>query len=69
MCRSEVTLDTLEDANLPLSKIKDTDVAVRIAQCVEFKYTDLLYAEKGFKAYDWYYGTGLADSAITGKLG
>ena len=64
----EFALDALEDANVPLSKIKGTDTAVFVAQSAEFGYADLLSAEKGFKAYDWYYGTGLADSAMSGRL-
>lgn len=64
----EVALDALEDANIPLGKIKGTDAAVFVAQGAEFGYADLLYAEKGFRAYDRYYGTGLADSAISGRL-
>lgn len=64
----EVALDALEDANVPLGRIKGTDAAVFVAQGAEFGYADLLYAEKGFNAYDRYYGTGLADSAISGRL-
>ncbi|THH06897.1 hypothetical protein EW145_g3760, partial [Phellinidium pouzarii] len=64
----EVSLDALENANVTLSALKGSDAAVFVAQGPEFGFADLLYEEKGFGAYDRYYGTGVADSAISGRL-
>ncbi|KAI5117731.1 hypothetical protein M0805_002076 [Coniferiporia weirii] len=64
----EVSLDALENANVTLSDVKGSDLAVFVAQGPEFGFADLLYEEKGFGAYDRYYGTGVADSAISGRL-
>nr|WGJ61594.1 polyketide synthase 1 [Sanghuangporus sanghuang] len=64
----EVAVEALEDANIPLSGIKGSNMGVFVAQGPEFGYPDLIYTEKGFEVYDRYYGTGVADSAISGRL-
>ena len=45
----EVAVEALEDANIPLSKIKGSNMAVFVAQGPEFGYPDLIYTEKGFE--------------------
>nr|AKE48477.1 putative water-soluble melanin synthase [Inonotus obliquus] len=64
----EVAVEALEDANIPLSSVKGSNMGVFVAQGPEFGYPDLIYTEKGFEVYDRYYGTGVADSAISGRL-
>lgn len=64
----EVAVEALEDANIPLNTIKGGNMGVFVAQGPEFGYPDLIYTEKGFEVYDRYYGTGVADSAISGRL-
>ena len=47
----EVAVEALEDANVPLSAIKGSNMGVFVAQGPEFGYPDLIYTEKGFEGY------------------
>ena len=58
-CALEVAVEALEDANIPLSSIKGSNLAVFVAQGPEFGYPDLIYTEKGFEGVcspivDWH---------------
>ncbi|KAH8110239.1 hypothetical protein DFH11DRAFT_1514493 [Phellopilus nigrolimitatus] len=64
----EVAVEALEDANIPLSEVKGSNCGVFVAQGPEFGFSDLVYEEKGFTVYDRYYGTGVADSAVSGRI-
>jgi acyl transferase domain-containing protein len=63
----ETAFDALEDANIPTSKIKGSDMAVYIASGDD-GYNQLLFQESGYSCYNRHFGTGIANSAICGRL-
>ena len=64
----ETAFEALEGANIPISKIKGSDMAVYVATGTEDGYSQLLFQEKGYDCYNRYFGTGVANSAICGRL-
>jgi acyl transferase domain-containing protein len=63
----ETAFEALEDANIPTSKVKGSDMAMYVATGDEGS-SQLLSQDRGFDCYNRYFGTGLANSAICGRL-
>lgn len=63
----ETAFDALEDANIPTSTIKGSNMAVYVATGDD-GYSQLLFQEHGYGCYNRYFGTGIANSAICGRL-
>ncbi|PPQ99823.1 hypothetical protein CVT24_009617 [Panaeolus cyanescens] len=64
----ELAFEALENANIPISKIKGTDAGVFVAANMDEGYIKLLFADKGWGAYSRFYGTGVATSTACGRL-
>jgi acyl transferase domain-containing protein len=64
----ETAFEALENANIPTSKIKGSDMAIYIASGTDDGYNHLLFQERGYDCYNGYFGTGVANSAICGRL-
>ncbi|KAK0461978.1 uncharacterized protein EV420DRAFT_1665682 [Desarmillaria tabescens] len=63
----EVSLEALENANIPLSKLKGTRTAVYVAT-KDDGFETLLNAEQGYDAYTRFYSTGRAPSTASGRI-
>ncbi|PBK69778.1 ketoacyl-synt-domain-containing protein [Armillaria solidipes] len=63
----EVSFEALENANIPLSKLKGTQTAVYVAT-KDDGFETLLNAEQGYDAYTRFYGTGRAPSTASGRI-
>ncbi|KAG7449473.1 ketoacyl-synt-domain-containing protein [Guyanagaster necrorhizus] len=63
----EVSFEALENANIPLSKLKGTRTAVYVAT-KDDGFETLLNAEQGYDAYTRFYGTGRAPSTASGRI-
>ncbi|KAF9473131.1 ketoacyl-synt-domain-containing protein [Pholiota conissans] len=64
----EIAFEALENANIPPSKVKGSNMAVFVAACMDEGYIKLLFADKGWGAYTRFYGTGVATSTACGRL-
>uniref|UniRef100_A0A8H7XR57 Uncharacterized protein n=1 Tax=Psilocybe cubensis TaxID=181762 RepID=A0A8H7XR57_PSICU len=64
----ETSFEALEDANIPISKLKGTKTGVFVGAMVDEGFIQLLFEEYGFDAYNRFYGTGLFSSAVCGRL-
>ncbi|KAK0491177.1 hypothetical protein IW261DRAFT_1324940 [Armillaria novae-zelandiae] len=63
----EVSFEALENANIPLSRLKGTQTAVYVAT-KDDGFETLLNAEQGYDAYTRFYGTGRAPSTASGRI-
>ncbi|KAK0206705.1 hypothetical protein DFS33DRAFT_1420932, partial [Desarmillaria ectypa] len=63
----EVSFEALENANIPLSKLKGTRTAVYVAT-KDDGFETLLNAEQSYDAYTRFYGTGRAPSTASGRI-
>ncbi|KDR66936.1 hypothetical protein GALMADRAFT_232327 [Galerina marginata CBS 339.88] len=64
----ESAFEALENANIPPSKIKGSNMGVFVATCFDEGYIELLHADKGWGAYTRFYGTGVATSTACGRI-
>ncbi|KAF8811343.1 ketoacyl-synt-domain-containing protein [Phlegmacium glaucopus] len=64
----EIAFEALENANIPISKIKGSDMGVFVAAGMDEGYIKLLFADKGWQAYTRFYGTGVATSTACGRI-
>ncbi|TFK38563.1 hypothetical protein BDQ12DRAFT_116355 [Crucibulum laeve] len=64
----ETSFEALENANIPISRVKGTNMAVYVAAGVDEGYNKILFLEKGWAAYSRFYGTGVAISTACGRL-
>ncbi|KAF6747507.1 thiolase-like protein [Ephemerocybe angulata] len=58
----------LENANIPVSRLKGSDMGVFVAANMDEGHIKLLFSEKGWGAYTRFYGTGVATSTACGRL-
>ncbi|KAJ7112868.1 hypothetical protein C8R43DRAFT_1113364 [Mycena crocata] len=63
----EVAFEALESANLPISKVKGTNMGVFVAT-KDDGFETLLNAAHGYDAYTRFYGTGRAPSTASGRI-
>ncbi|KAJ7300835.1 hypothetical protein DFH08DRAFT_795441 [Mycena albidolilacea] len=63
----EVAFEALENANIPVSKVKGTSMGVFVAT-KDDGFETLLNAAYGFDAYTRFYGTGRAPSTASGRI-
>ncbi|KAJ7715295.1 hypothetical protein B0H14DRAFT_2644190 [Mycena olivaceomarginata] len=63
----EVAFEALENANIPISKVKGTSMGVFVAT-KDDGFETLLNAAYGFDAYTRFYGTGRAPSTASGRI-
>ncbi|KAJ7196194.1 hypothetical protein GGX14DRAFT_545737 [Mycena pura] len=63
----EVAFEALENANIPISKVKGTSMGVFVAT-KDDGFETLLNAAHGFDAYTRFYGTGRAPSTASGRI-
>ncbi|PBK61389.1 ketoacyl-synt-domain-containing protein [Armillaria solidipes] len=64
----EAAFEALENANIPVSRVKGTDMGVFVATGLDEGYQQLLFLEQGYAAYTRYYGTGIANSTACGRI-
>ncbi|KAJ3503195.1 hypothetical protein NLJ89_g8542 [Agrocybe chaxingu] len=64
----ETAFEALENANIPISKIKGTSMGVFVGACLDEGYTQLLFQNNGFDTYTRFFGTGVAASTACGRL-
>ncbi|KAF8217016.1 hypothetical protein K438DRAFT_2007710 [Mycena galopus ATCC 62051] len=64
----ETTWQALENANIPISRLKGTDTGVFAAASMDQGFTHLIFMSLGFGTYNRFHGTGSANSAICGRL-
>ncbi|KAF8962890.1 hypothetical protein BDZ97DRAFT_1920218 [Flammula alnicola] len=64
----ETAFEALEDACMPISKVKATSMGVFVATGLDTGYHQMLFMEKGFDAYTRFFGTGIASSTACGRL-
>ncbi|KAK0216459.1 polyketide synthetase [Armillaria nabsnona] len=64
----EAAFEALENANIPLSRVKGTDMGVFVATGLDEGYQQLLFLDQGYAAYTRYYGTGIANSTACGRI-
>ncbi|KAJ3510158.1 hypothetical protein NMY22_g16056 [Coprinellus aureogranulatus] len=64
----EIAFEALENANIPLSRLKGSDMGVFVAANMDEGHIKLLFSEKGWGAYSRFYGTGVATSTACGRL-
>ncbi|KAF9530718.1 hypothetical protein CPB83DRAFT_905059 [Crepidotus variabilis] len=64
----EVAFEALENANIPVGKVKGTQMGVFVANQMDEGYLTLLWAERGWGAYTRFYATGVATSTGCGRL-
>ncbi|KAJ6487662.1 hypothetical protein C8R45DRAFT_1143940 [Mycena sanguinolenta] len=63
----EVAFEALENANMPISKVKGSNMGVFVAT-KDDGFETLLNAAHGFDAYTRFYGTGRAPSTASGRI-
>ncbi|KAJ3515067.1 hypothetical protein NLJ89_g1986 [Agrocybe chaxingu] len=63
----EIAFEALENANIPASKIKGSQMGVFVATGMDEGYIKLLFADKGW-AYTRFYATGVATSTACGRI-
>ncbi|TFK38562.1 hypothetical protein BDQ12DRAFT_683838 [Crucibulum laeve] len=64
----ETSFEAFENANIPISNVKGTDMGVFVAAGLDEGYNQLLFLDKGYGAYTRFYGTGIANSTACGRL-
>ncbi|TEB25720.1 ketoacyl-synt-domain-containing protein [Coprinellus micaceus] len=64
----EIAFEALENANIPLSQLKGSDMGVFVAANMDEGHIKLLFSEKGWGAYSRFYGTGVATSTACGRI-
>ncbi len=64
----ETVFEAFENAYIPISKVKGTNMGVFVGSGLDVDYHHLLYEEKGFQTYSRFYGTGMAASTACGRL-
>lgn len=64
----ETAFEALENACIPISQVKGTNMGVFVGSGLDVDYHHLLYEEKGFQTYSRFYGTGMAASTACGRL-
>lgn len=64
----ETVFEAFENAYIPVSKVKGTNMGVFVGSGLDVDYHHLLYEEKGFQTYSRFYGTGMAASTACGRL-
>ncbi|KAK0488295.1 hypothetical protein EDD18DRAFT_593749 [Armillaria luteobubalina] len=64
----EAAFEALENANIPPSRVKGTDMGVFVATGLDEGYQQLLFLDQGYAAYTRYYGTGIANSTACGRI-
>ncbi|KAF8900861.1 hypothetical protein CPB84DRAFT_1778561 [Gymnopilus junonius] len=64
----ELAFEALENANIPPSKVKGSNMGVFVAACMDEGYLSLLFEDKGWGAFTRFYGTGVATSTACGRL-
>ncbi|KAF9524194.1 hypothetical protein CPB83DRAFT_898058 [Crepidotus variabilis] len=64
----EVAFEAFENAGIPISSVKGSNMGVWTALSSAQGYSDLLYLEKGYEAFSRFYGLGQAPSAACGRL-
>ncbi|KAG7441749.1 ketoacyl-synt-domain-containing protein [Guyanagaster necrorhizus] len=64
----EAAFEALENANIPQSRVKGTDMGVFVATGLDEGYQQLLFLDQGYAAYTRYYGTGIANSTACGRI-
>ncbi|CAA7264466.1 unnamed protein product [Cyclocybe aegerita] len=64
----ETAFEALENANIPISKIKGTSMGVFVGACLDEGFTQLLFQSNGFNTYTRFFGTGVAASTACGRL-
>ncbi|THH03281.1 hypothetical protein EW145_g6382 [Phellinidium pouzarii] len=64
----EVAIEALENANIPLSDIKGKKAGVFVAVGPESGYSSLVFEDQGHNGYNRYYGSGISDSTVSGRL-
>ncbi|KAJ6567967.1 hypothetical protein DFH09DRAFT_1468227 [Mycena vulgaris] len=63
----EVAFEALENANIPISKLKGSNMGVYVAT-KDDGFETLLHAAHGYEAYTRFYGTGRAPSTASGRI-
>ncbi|KAF8125679.1 hypothetical protein K438DRAFT_1891701 [Mycena galopus ATCC 62051] len=63
----ETTWQALENANIPMSRLKGTDTGVFAAASMDQGYAKLMFVSLGFETYTRFYG-GTTSSASCGRL-
>ncbi|KAJ7754163.1 hypothetical protein DFH07DRAFT_886398 [Mycena maculata] len=63
----EVAFEALENANIPLSKLRGSKTGVYVAT-KDDGFETLLHAAHGYDAYTRFYGTGRAPSTASGRI-
>ncbi|KAK0471022.1 hypothetical protein IW261DRAFT_1612345 [Armillaria novae-zelandiae] len=64
----EAAFEALENANIPSSRVRGTDMGVFVATGLDEGYQQLLFLDQGYAAYTRYYGTGIANSTACGRI-
>ncbi|KAJ7238282.1 hypothetical protein B0H12DRAFT_99519 [Mycena haematopus] len=63
----EVAFEALEDANIPIARVRGSKMAVYVAT-KDDGFETLLNAAQGYDAYTRFYGTGRAPSTASGRI-
>ncbi|THU96792.1 ketoacyl-synt-domain-containing protein [Dendrothele bispora CBS 962.96] len=64
----ETAFEALEDANIPSSHVRGSNMGIFVASPVDNGYSRLLFGEKGHDSYSRFFGTGVANSTVCGRL-
>ncbi|EIN06933.1 polyketide synthetase [Punctularia strigosozonata HHB-11173 SS5] len=64
----ETAFEAFENANIPVSQVKGSNMGVWVATGPDDGYSHLLFAEGGFNIYNRFYGQGIANSTACGRL-
>ncbi|PPQ97453.1 hypothetical protein CVT26_002801 [Gymnopilus dilepis] len=64
----ETAFEALENANIPISKVKGTSMGAFVAAGLNEGYTHVLFTSLGWEAYKRTFGTGTASSTACGRL-
>ncbi|KAF9557920.1 ketoacyl-synt-domain-containing protein [Agrocybe pediades] len=64
----ETAFEALENACIPLSKIKGTKMGVFVASGLDEGYSHVMFQAKGYDTYNRFYGTGMASSTASGRI-
>ncbi|KDR66938.1 hypothetical protein GALMADRAFT_232329 [Galerina marginata CBS 339.88] len=64
----ETAFKALENACIPMAKIKGTSMGVFVAAGLDDGYNHLLYQSYGWDAYTRFFGTGISASTASGRL-
>ncbi|KAJ6632258.1 hypothetical protein B0H10DRAFT_1771537 [Mycena sp. CBHHK59/15] len=64
----ETAFEALENANIPVSRLKGSHAGIFVASGMDIGYSHLMFAEMGFNAYSRFHGTGISSSTTCGRL-